>query len=983
MKCGYKKLQEVITIAKYFRTRSPISAADIDGWRARELMAPLFMGDDEEFHSLIRVHLILPYLFGDFHPSHLQEYAGGLLLALQKPGGGLRPILCGESWRRCFASLAAHAVRAPVSNIFTSTYNNFMQTAGLRDGASHCAKILSSMYDSLNSDPNDPDVLVKLDIKNAFNMLCRQLTLDVLGGKASCDYACGLKEGDSFETTCEELRNMFAYFKAMRTTKSHLRYFDYLGNVLEAWGKTGGQQGDPLEMIVFCISIHHLWGRTLAKYQQHACAIAYADDGYIKAKLSVALKVLSDIQQVFKEDAGLELQLDKTAFLVKGISAEDALHAADTIVKADPSLSHLASDLLHIQRFTAEGYEGLGVPLGTDAFVQNFVKDKCLAIIDDVDKLDSVDDGFIHYQLLRFCQATRLQYLNGQISIRNQNSLQQQHVDRKIADALLKKGTKGAYTSWTQQDRAWVDMVLHLPHEQGGFGVTNNTVSRHAALYASTARFVAFLGTFPRDAQQVWLPGNTLDDPSTWVAPPLRMLQHLHEVLVQDYECTDQPAAAQLSQPPGPAGGAAAGAGAGQPPQPAGSQDQQDGKLILPQLNRLHEVYKRNQVASPASDSSQDQQPAKPTIPSQKRVTQQLTTHWPLFKALRQTFANTRAAQQLQLHQPQKVKATDQDSALRVEMSALEDQADNGKARELHWKPMSWLGTLRPTTVDDAWAPAIWQTFFTSTLGLEVPVLSSLPRQNNLPAAKCGCKKFLLDTHGDHISTCTAHSGATKAHDWMVGRLGPLFRTAGHRVRTQHGVSTSAENRQKRGDVEILNYLQDAAGSRNLVFDLSVTHDRYGSSAQPHHNGLLTHPQDLDAPLHVAARKKISTYRDQYANNRNITFMPAITSTSSRMHGEFLRLLFLQAHRETTAHFTAIGMPAQQHCDSFRFRRAAFYNGLKSKVGLAAAKTAAMRINLNIDGCGVVAPPVHSSLRAPHLLANLLAHNLPLPRAAH
>ena len=64
-------------------------------------------------------------------------------------------------------------------------------------------------------------------------------------------------------------------------------------------------------------------------------------------------------------------------------------------------------------------------------------------------------------------------------------------------------------------------------------------------------------------------------------------------------------------------------------------------------------------------------------------------------------------------------------------------------------------------------------------------------------------------------------------------------------------------------------------------------------------------------------------------------------------HGEFLRLLFLQAHRETAAHFTAIGMPAQQHCD---FRRAAFYNGLKSKVGLAAAKTAAMRINLNIDG---------------------------------
>ena len=67
---------------------------DIDGWRARELMAPLFMGDDEELQTLIRDHLILPCLFGDFHPSHIQEYAGGLLLALEKPakdGGGIRP----------------------------------------------------------------------------------------------------------------------------------------------------------------------------------------------------------------------------------------------------------------------------------------------------------------------------------------------------------------------------------------------------------------------------------------------------------------------------------------------------------------------------------------------------------------------------------------------------------------------------------------------------------------------------------------------------------------------------------------------------------------------------------------------------------------------------------------------------------------------------------------------------------------------------
>ena len=38
-----------------------------------------------------------------------------------------------------------------------------------------------------------------------------------------------------------------------------------------------------------------------------------------------------------------------------------------------------------------------------------------------------------------------------------------------------------------------------------------------------------------------------------------------------------------------------------------------------------------------------------------------------------------------------------------------------------------------------------------------------------------------------------------------MGVLGPLFRTAGHT--TQHGVTASAG--QRRGDVEIRNYVQD------------------------------------------------------------------------------------------------------------------------------------------------------------------------------
>jgi hypothetical protein len=121
------------------------------------------------------------------------------------------------------------------------------------------------------------------------------------------------------------------------------------------------------------------------------------------------------------------------------------------------------------------------------------------------------------------------------------------------------------------------------------------------------------------------------------------------------------------------------------------------GKLVLPQLNHLHEAFKRSQFSPRASSSSQDQQPTRPSpIPSQRRLTQQLTKQWPQSKALRQHYAGTRFEEQRQLHLPQKHKATVPESTLRVEMNGLEEQADNAKARELFWKPLSNSGPSGP-----------------------------------------------------------------------------------------------------------------------------------------------------------------------------------------------------------------------------------------------------------------------------------------------
>jgi hypothetical protein len=98
-----------------------------------------------------------------------------------------------------------------------------------------------------------------------------------------------------------------------------------------------------------------------------------------------------------------------------------------------------------------------------------------------------------------------------------------------------------------------------------------------------------------------------------------------------------------------------------------------------------------------------------------------------------------------------------------------------------------------------------------------------------------------MDFPVDHTSTCTAHSGASKAHDWIVSVLGPC--SARHRVCTQHNVTASAG--QQHCDVEIRNYLRDHAGSLSLAFDLSITHDHFGSSSHVQQNSLLLYPRDL------------------------------------------------------------------------------------------------------------------------------------------
>jgi hypothetical protein len=111
--------------------------------------------------------------------------------------------------------------------------------------------------------------------------------------------------------------------------------------------------------------------------------------------------------------------------------------------------------------------------------------------------------------------------------------------------------------------------------------------------------------------------------------------------------------------------------------------------------------------------------------------------------------------------------------------------------------------------------------------------------------------------------------------------------------------------------------------------------------------------------------------------------MTDIVSTSGRLHSEFIRILFLQTHRETDRFFAGSGvLSAQVDRGFFHYHRAAFSSMLKSRVGNILAKDATLHINLNIDGESIASKshthPSHS--QTSRLLTSSLSLGVPVPR---
>jgi hypothetical protein len=130
-------------------------------------------------------------------------------------------------------------------------------------------------------------------------------------------------------------------------------------------------------------------------------------------------------------------------------------------------------------------------------FVQTFVSKTCRSIIDDVEKLDSIQDGFVHYEILRFYQVTRLHYHSIMLLTSifysvifpffRTNTLIVKLLTRSSQRELSNTQMVGTCRV-TMSGHTW---VRHIPHT-GGFGVTFNDITKDVVIHTNTSRFVSW-----------------------------------------------------------------------------------------------------------------------------------------------------------------------------------------------------------------------------------------------------------------------------------------------------------------------------------------------------------------------------------------------------------------------------------------------------------------------------------------------------------
>ena len=192
-------------------------------------------------------------------------FFGGRMLALNKKGGGIRPIAIGLTLRRLASKCANSAVIAHLRPEFAPRQLGLGTSGGCEAAVHSTRRFLESLA---------PDhVVVKLDFSNAFNNIHR---------------------ADMLHAIFDRIPELFAFASSAYSVPSILYYGPY-----SLLSQEGTQQGDPLGPLLFCNTVHPLLSSLVSDL-----TLGYLDDFTLGGNVAI---VAQDVRRII--DLGSKMGL--------------------------------------------------------------------------------------------------------------------------------------------------------------------------------------------------------------------------------------------------------------------------------------------------------------------------------------------------------------------------------------------------------------------------------------------------------------------------------------------------------------------------------------------------------------------------------------------------------------------------------------------------------------------------------------------------
>ena len=329
------------------------SSGGIDGLRPghlKDLTSPATAEAGHHLRSAI-TDLINRFLLGDIPPFAREMFFSASLTALKKKDGGIRPIAVGNVFRRLAAKIACRREMQLLSDELRPVQLGVGVPGGC-EAAVHAVRCFSSNTNSKN-------IIVKLDIKNAFNSIRRDHLL---------------------ETCLKRTPSLFPLACLSYSSSTDLFIPDT--SILSA---SGVQQGDPLGPMLFALAIDDA-----ARSLQSPLNIWYLDDATLGGSPEVVAVDLEKISSTLR-NLGLEINSNKS----------EVINVNLTSLEFNKAKRLIQDCLCQVQETPIENSSILGSPLSSTG-IQHSLKSKLETLRTMIGRLQLLDSHPAFY-LLKSC----------------------------------------------------------------------------------------------------------------------------------------------------------------------------------------------------------------------------------------------------------------------------------------------------------------------------------------------------------------------------------------------------------------------------------------------------------------------------------------------------------------------------------------------------------------------------------------------------